>query len=592
MMTGVFAMKKLRPFNPEDVLGYECRHATYMTNPEKTDDCIVAKMYAHLKDGSTVPFTETIINYVRSFWITQKAKRTHKDKLEWEKLENLVENKTTQCKLIDAVARASGQFASKQTTLKKLCDWPYIYGVDVPTTVLFRDAVKQKYPNHISPVAKVAALDIETDVFNEYGQIIICGLTFKDKAIIAINKQWLNDHTGTEDRIFRAFDKYLGKYKTERNIKLEVVFCDNEGECAAKCLEKAHLWKPDFITIWNMDFDIPKIIRALNAYNYNLADVFSDPAVPPEFRKFRYKQGQSKKVTQAGKVTGLHPADRWHEVICPASFYVVDSMCLYKRIRLAEGMVSSYTLDSALSRHLKLTKLRIEACNHLDGLLWHREMQLNHKIEYCIYNLFDDIGLELLDENNGDICRSFPALCGVSDFNKFNSNPRRIVDDLHFFCKERGLIIAGTAENVRHDYDKMVTDLGGWIVTLPSYMMAPNGLNLISDVPNLSSMARAHCADIDIEGTYPNEEDAMNISNETTYREMCAIKGLTEAKRRQIGINLSGGIVNSIELCKDIFLLPTLCELDLIYGEHRDRYDNAGNEIIKIEHSKTVATII
>ena len=57
-------------------------------------------------------------------------------------------------------------------------------------------------------------------------------------------------------------------------------------------------------------------------------------------------------------------------------------------------------------------------------------------------------------------------------FNKFNSNPRRIVDDLHFFCKERGLIIAGTAENVRHDYDKMVTDLGGWIVTLPSYMMA------------------------------------------------------------------------------------------------------------------------
>lgn len=579
------------PFNKQDVKGYECRHASYTTNADKTEDLIVAKMYAYLNDGSRVPFTLTKKNYERSFWVTKKARRTHKDKLEWDNIENLDEFKTTQVNLVKRVANATGQYYSQQQTLRGLSDFPYIYGADIPTTVLFRESVRSQFPEYIHPTSMVAALDIETNVHTEYGEIIICGLTFKNRAIIAINRDWLDDKGGfREASIQRKFEQYLGKYKTERNIKLEVVFCDNEGECAAKCLERAHEWKPDFISIWNMDFDIPKIIRALTNCGYKLSDVFSDPVVPEEFRKFRYKQGSKQKVTQGGKVTGLHPADRWHEVICSASFYFLDSMCLYKRIRLAEGMVSSYSLDAALTRHLNLTKLRIEACDHLNGLPWHREMQTNFKEEYCIYNLFDDIGLELLDEKTGDIIRAFPALCGVSDFSKFNSNPRRIVDDLHFFCLERGRVIATTAENIRHDYDRYVIDLKGWIVTLPSYMMYNNGQPLIEELPGVNSMGRAHCADIDIEGTYPNVEDVMNISNETTYRELHAIQGIPDHKRRQIGINLSGGIVNAVEQCHELFQLPTLIQLDQIYSEHRYRYDDYGNEIIPLsQHNQNIA---
>lgn len=571
------------PFDPKDVVGYECRHANYTTNQDRTSDLITAKMYAHLTNGDRIPFTHIEKDFERSFWVTKKALRTHRDKLEWEKLERLDEYKTTQAALVERVARASGQYYTRQTTLRSLSDFPYIYGADVPTTVLFREKIRSKYPNHIHPTAMVAALDIETNVHTDYGEIIICGLTFKDRAIIAINRNWLDEKGGFRTQeIQEKFEQYLGKYKKERNIKLEIVFCSNEGECAAKCLEKAHEWKPDFITIWNMNFDIPKIIRALTNNGYELADVFSDPVVPPEFRKFRYKEGNSKKVTQAGKVTGLHPADRWHEVICSASFYFLDSMCLYKRIRIAEGMVSSYSLDAALGRHLDLGKLRIEACDHLSGLAWHREMQVNYKVEYCIYNLFDDIGLELLDEKTGDIIRAFPALCGVSDFSKFNSNPRRIVDDLHFFCLERGQAIATTAENIRHEYDKYVVDLKGWIVTLPSYMMYDNGQELVEELPGIRSMGRAHCADIDIEGTYPNVEDVMNISNETTYRELHAIQGIPDTKRREIGINLTGGVVNAIELCHELFEFPTLINLDKIYAEHRHRYDDHGNEIIPL----------
>ena len=62
----------------------------------------------------------------------------------------------------------------------------------------------------------------------------------------------------------------------------------------------------------------------------------------------------------------------------------------------------------------------------------------------------------------------------------------------------------------------------------------------------------------------------MNISKETTYRELCQIQGLTEADRRLIGINLSGGVSNAIEICNKALQLPALAELGDIYMRHRE----------------------
>lgn len=80
---------------------------------------------------------------------------------------------------------------------------------------------------------------------------------------------------------------------------------------------------------------------------------------------------------------------------------------------------------------------------------------------------------------------------------------------------------------------------------------------------------RAHCTDIDIEGTYPNVEDVMNISNETTYRELHQIQGLTEQERREFGINLTGGVSNAMEICCKVFGLPNMFQMLEIYKANR-----------------------
>lgn len=74
----------------------------------------------------------------------------------------------------------------------------------------------------------------------------------------------------------------------------------------------------------------------------------------------------------------------------------------------------------------------------------------------------------------------------------------------------------------------------------------------------------------------------MNISKETTYRELHLIRGLTEDERRQVGINLSGGVSNAVEICNKVLQLPSLSQLGDIYmkAKAESAIDNQVREIV------------
>lgn len=554
----------------EDILARECRFATYAPAGDGINDMVVAKEYLYLKDGRRVPNVALFENFERSFYITQKAHRNHYEKLEWEDLDKLQLFMSTEAQVAERAAKALGIY-SRRLTKKTVAVSPYVYGYDISTTAIIKQRYKDQFPDHIHPSSSVAALDIETNVNTPEKEILIVGFSFGSKVFVAINKTWIADTPSNRDAVQFKFKTLLERFVKERKLTLEIEFCDTPGTCCVAAIARAHEWKPDYISIWNMDFDLPKMINTMKAEGIDLDRVFSDPSVPDRYKFNNYKSSNPQKRTQSGKMSAKHPADMWHTFNCPASFYFLDSMCIYKRIRAAAGMVSSYGLDAALSRHLNLGKLKFNETDHLARTEWHSEMQKNYRIEYVIYNIFDCIGLEILDEEINDLGKSFDALSGVSDYANFDSTPTRIADDLHFYVQKFNKVI-GTApsrNDIIHPYDDKVIGIGGWVSTLPSFMMADNGCAIVKEMPDTRSMCRAHCGDIDIEGTYPNGEDIMNISKETTYRELCQIQGLTEADRRLIGINLSGGASNAIEICNKALQLPALAELGDIYMKHR-----------------------
>lgn len=553
----------------EDIAGYECRFATYVRSSENFSDALVAKEYVHVrtKDGiRRIPRIRTFVDHPRDFWITKPGYRNHKDKKEWELESRLQKFTTTQIKMTGAIARALGMPGLK-TSLRMLARSPYLYGADIHPSALLKKEFATKWPECVHPLASVAVGDIETDVVDGVEDIILITLSFRDRVFTAANRRWIGNIANVSEKAHAAFEKYLGDVKKERNINWEFMICDTPALCVEEFAKRAHEWKPDFLTFWNIAFDVPKILRALEMEGFDPKDVFSDPDVPSEFRYFKWREGKAQKVTQDGTVIPLHPAERWHTVEVPASFYFVDSMCLYCRIRIAAGKEPSYSLDAIMNKHVKRGKLHFTATDHIQNKLqWHQVMQTEYKIEYIIYNVFDCIGTELLDEKTKDLRTTFATLAGFSDYSNFNSNPRKLVDDLHFVYRARGGVIGTTSDDMKEELDKYTIDLNNHIVTLNTELMDySEGCKIIEEMPGIETKIFCHNADLDVAATYPTEEVVYNISKETTWLEMSAIQGLPDEVRREVGINISGGVANAMEHCMTVHGLPSPEQMLALY---------------------------
>ena len=544
----------------EDIRGFECKHAVYAKSTDGSkDDLVAIKEVIHTNDGRRIPNFRMVKNYPKNFWITKEGHQNHKDKKEWEEMRRLQKYTTTQGRQVDDIARALGRPGAK-TSLKMLARSPYLYGADITTPTLIKRKYQETYPDCIS-TNSLAVIDIETDVIQGHGRPIYVGITFKDKAFLAVTQEFIGTLPNPEKKLQKKFKELLGEYVESRGIQLEVQVCQNAGEACAKAIEKAHEWQPDFVSAWNIDFDIPEIVQTLKDHNYNLADVFSDKRVPPKYRFFNYRQGQSQKITSSGKVIPVHPADRWHTVECPASFYFIDSMCLYKHIRSAAQNEPSYSLDFQLNQHLGVRKLRFEGAEGYTGLAWHEKMQEDYKIEYGIYNLFDCIGVELFDEKVKDAAQTITILAGASEFKIFNQQPKLLVDQLYFRALEKGLVVACHSDEMKTELDEYTVPVTDWIITLPSHLTVENGLQVMEELPEAHSLARGHVADLDVKSAYPYIQIILNISKETTYRELCRMKEVDIWTQRMGGINLTAGAVNASEIAWSIFQAPKYEEL-------------------------------
>jgi len=449
-----------------EVEAYECKHATYTPSKfTKGSDLLTIKELIHYKDGSKVPCLRFIKDFERPFWLVKKPYQNYKDKKEWEYLDKLQLFRTTQANLNESIVRAQG-WGNPNTQLRMLARNQYLYGCDITTPTLIKAGYQRKYNNIFTP-NKVAVLDTETDVVNGDGrEPILVSLTFKDKAFVGILKRWVDGIANVEEKVMQALEKHLGKDIEARGIKFEICIRETSAELVYECIQRAHKWQPDFITFWNMDFDMGVMLDVLTKAGYDPAEVFSDPSVPPEFRYFNYRQGAKTKVKADGTVENLASYDRWNVGTFPASFQIICSMCVYRKIRVAKGKEPSYSLGYQLDQHVKRQKLYFETGDAIadqGGIEWHIQMQMNFKIPYIVYNVFDCLGVELLDEKTRDLQTQVSILSGFSEYSVFHSNPRRAADKLHFFCLSMGKVAGCVSDQMIDENDGHLLGKEEWI---------------------------------------------------------------------------------------------------------------------------------
>lgn len=555
-------------------IGRECRFAFHVPKKGYEDDDVhFVKEIIHYSDGTRKPNIRTIRNYERPVWITQPSYRNHSQKKEYEHVDKLIMKKTTQSDLRFTIAKLLDKPWSRDP-LRVLCDSPYVYGADLTSTSWIKRQYQQKYPN-LNTTYDVATLDIETDVINGTEDILMINCVHGKTLMSVVSSVFVEGIADPIPSIKRLMKQYIQEYIDKLELEVVIKIANGPVEVIKETFKWLHERKPDFLSIWNMDFDIPRILGQLEKYGIDPKSVLCDPSIPDNLKVCYYKQGPKKKVTASGKVQPINPSSQWHTLFLTASFYVIDAMCVYKRIRLSKQEESSYALDDILDKILGIRKLNFKEADGYVKLKWHQFMQTNYKLHYIVYGQFDAISMVELDMKTKDLRSTMPDMCGITDFKDFKSLPKQIEDDFFFFCQNKGYILAtlpsgkekkkipnmeydddidnrkeSEEEDEEDQYD--ILSLRGWIVTLKSHMSSL-GLQLIEEDSNIRTNIRCLVFDSDEVSAYPSGIQASNLSKSTTKRELIDIEGVDEDVFRMQNINLMFGDTNSIEYSVNMF---------------------------------------
>lgn len=552
----------------------ECRFAVHIPAGRNRPDVHLVKEQIHLPTGEIVPHLRYIKEMKRPVWFTKALHRNHEQKKEWEDIDKLDKYLVTQSDVRTKVAELVGTPWSRDS-LRNLSKSPYVYGADVKSSTFIKQAYASKYPDTFTPYT-VAGLDIETDMSDNQKRVLMVTVLMNGQTFTAVTEDFLASVPDPLAAIHAAIKKYIPQYQDSYKNVIELV--RNEVECIARAFDMLHKWQPDFLAIWNMDFDIPVIMNRLIANQIEPIDIMADPSVPADLRICNYKRGQDKFVNTNGKGRPLDPSEKWHTLELTASFYVIDAMCIYRRLRLAKSKESSYKLDVILDKELGIRKLSFTAADHLKDAAWHRFMQTKYPVEYVVYNIFDCISMDLLDKKTSDLAISFPMAAQYSDFSDFKSLPKGISDDFFFdFLEEEGVILAtvGPRPEIEYVVEQIPVDddddepdddkeerktlatmgLRDWILTLPSMTCLP-GIRCIYEDPNQQTFIYTHGFDSDSVSAYPTGIIVLNISKETTVMELVSMDGVDELDFRRQNLNLLAGPVNAIEYCVNMFNFP------------------------------------
>ena len=559
------------------LIGREFKHATKVNSKfNDHDEAIFIKEIEHWDNGERTPKIRMIKNFERTFYVTRDKFRTHKEKKSWEDKDKLREYRCTEREMPLAIVKALGY--GRPSSIKQLNRSPYLYGTDINSTTIIKREYDRKWGDCKSDYL-TAHLDIERDVTFGTEAIQMISISCGNEVFQVITEHYIAGDTEFLDKVRACYDKeippifedlaaqkdedgkpkfFKGKVHEPFNIILKTA--KDEAEAVILAFDYLHAKKPDILSVWNLPYDLEKMCIALKRANIEPEDVFCDPKIPKEYRYFRFQEGSARILDANGEGANKEPQDRWHRVNCPSHFFWADQMCVRRAIRKHLPKEGSYGLGAVLMRVFGFGKLKGDQGKmRSTGIDWHRHMQRHEKVFYCVYNMFDNIGAQLLDEYTLDLRNTFPAQCGWSDMSNYGSQGKKLYDDQYFKLLERdNTVICGISDQMQNELDDLLVTLEGWICTLSSHLIDRGmGNKVIKEFSDILTKIIKWVLDIDVKSSYPSTGVWMNLEQQTIIRQMCKIMGITLEEQRRVGINLPAGAVNAVNIMTTICNAPS-----------------------------------
>jgi len=557
-----------------DIKCIEYRNGIWVKESDKNKDAHIVSELITYEDGTTDKNLRIHYDYKRPFYLTKEFYRDHKQKKEYEDIKKVDKYTSTQSQLGNEVARKLGRQGYMRNLLRDSQDSPYLYMATISSTVIMRKEYRRRYeplytPNHYM------ALDIENSVLT--GEISVTSMSDDDNLYVYINHNEIASNFPKEHIEKRIPELYISlmdgidKEKSTHNtihttdgksFKLHIHIVRNEKELIIKSIEQAHSTRPDILAAWSKHdwthYEKRCIVNGLDP-----ADVFSDPEVPPELRRFKINIGNSQRVTSSGKTLNLSPHEVWSTYDSTSYFKLMDAMVMYNYTRAGEKNVAGgYNLNNILKVHLKRTKLELEAeeTKYMAGADKHYWLSKNKPLEYIVYNMWDARGMVELDNKTQDLKLSCMLLVGDSDYNNYNSGPKKLQDSYAFFVQKYGKVLGVHYAN-RPNFEILSSE--DWIVTLNAYKKDLERLaqKPYTDAPMLQTNVVTKVYDRDLTSSYPSQTLVNNISLETLRKELLGVEGYDKLYVQRNNIQLLEGYSGAPFWCNKFLNTPSMSEI-------------------------------
>lgn len=429
-------------------------------------------------------------NYERPFWVTKPACRNHSYKKEYELERNLDMYTVPQNEMASRICEIFGERPSPWKTVNKVCaSNPYIYGADVSPCMILKKQLADAAGDKSIHDYHVGFLDIESSMLGGNEIILI---TYVDMKNLKIHTGILSDFS--DDDVENIKQLYYDKMSDMENqltdeakgilsnlkFELDIRKFDREIDVIRFAFKAIHHHKPDFVGIWNISYDIPQILDRINKLEHDPSSIMCHPEVPHKFRKVIYRPD-----TNPDK----NWADLWHWTEVAGYTQFIDSMALYSILRNSGGREASYSLDHILKKEIGAGKLDL-------GYLSHQQMQREYFSYYTVYNIYDSLGMGVMEEKNHDVLTMNQLVSDDGLLRNFGNQTVQLKNYTYCYCRRKGQVPAAVGSaKMSVEGDDEIVNVGGNV--LSPLQTRNTGVNIVKEL-NTETGLHMYVCDLDV----------------------------------------------------------------------------------------------
>lgn len=498
---------------------------------------------------SAVPRLRQFIDPTRKVWITKPQFQRHQYKKESEEV--------SKCDVFTVVDRTLTDFLKEKMGVKKwewkskreICNSPYIYGTDISMEALVRYKYESNQRHGVAPIT-CGSLDIESSMLHPDRRTncitVICDKTIYTAALDEFMWKWQGKKKikATKEDMLEMMEPLIGKWINEHEMKVVAEVFKTEKELYDFIFGAIQTDEPDYMFIWNLGYDVPQIIKRMEALDLDPKDYFCSRQLGKNSRYLKYYEDRRKVQ---------HIIQKWNWLHCSSMTQWLDAMALFGQVRKTKPKESSYSLNSIMSGLLKVGKLDLENLSH-------QEMQEKHFLKYWVYNIFDALLVQMGQWKSLDY-NSLYMLTERSTLMDFSKQTVMLGNDYHHVLLEDGRVLASTGKVMAGPYDGLLSKVGGAV--LDAKNVTEMGIKCIVERPDQMTNVLMYCADDDYSALYPSWKIACGIAKENKLSTMVDIEGHPTTDIELLFSALSNPKENAVWIGSHFFGLKTYAEMDI-----------------------------